>query len=97
MLKHVKSKSIVGSNKSGTVTNKKSKTSCHVVIRSHFSLESPIDGYTLRSKNFLDLLPLPLDIPLIVTVEPLAPHLHESHDHNTRQMIIINYNHESAS
>ena len=76
MLKPIKLKSIVRSNKLGTVTDKKSKSSCHLVTRSHFSLESLIDGSTPRSKNFLGLLPLPLGIPPIVTVEPPAPHLY---------------------
>ena len=37
-----------------------------------------------------------LGIPLIVTVESLAPHSHELHDHNTKQTIISNYNYQSA-
>jgi len=45
-------------------------------------------------ENPHSLLHLPLGIPLIVTVEPLAPHSHELHDHNTKQMIIDNYNYQ---
>ena len=66
------------------------------MTRSHFFLESPIDGSTPKSKNSLGLLLLPLDISSIVTVESSAPHLHELHDHNTRQMTISNYNYQST-
>ena len=59
--------------------------------------ESPIDGSNLKSRNFLGLLPLPLDISHIITIEPPAPYLHELHDHNTRQMIINNYNYQSTA
>ena len=68
-----------------------------LVTRPHFSREFTIDGSTLRSKNPISLLPLPLDIPSIVTVEPSALHLHELHDHNTRQVTINNYNNESVA
>jgi len=86
-MKPVKSKSNVGNNKEGTITEKNNKASCYLVIRSHFSPESPIDG---PARNSLNLFPLLLGLPFIVVVEPSAPHLHELH-HNTRQMIIINY------
>ena len=64
-----------------------------MINRSHFSCESPIDWSNLRSKNFLSFL-LPLGIPFIIIVEPLASHLHELHDHNMRQMTISNYNYQ---
>ena len=38
-----------------------------------------------------------LSIPPIITVETPVPHLHELHDHNTRQMAINNYNYQSAA
>jgi len=49
----------------------------------------------LLSQNSLGLLPLPLGISYIVTVEPSAPHLHELHDHYTMHMTISNYNYQS--
>ena len=89
MLKPAKLKSIVGSNKLGTITDKKSKKSCHIVTKFYFSSESPIDRSTLKSRNFLGLLPLSLGISPIVTAKPPQPHSHEMHDNNTRQMTII--------
>jgi len=83
VLKSVKPKSNVGSNREGTITNK-DKTPYYLVIRSHLSPKSPIDGSTLRSRNFFGLLPLRLGVPSVVTVEPPAPYLHKLHDHNTR-------------
>ena len=67
------------------------------MTRSHYSPKSHIDEFTPRFKNFLDLLPFPLSISLIVTVEPHAPHLHELHDHNTRKTAINNYNYQFAA
>jgi len=96
VLKSVKLKSSVENNKEGTVTVKSNKIPCYLVIRTHFSPESPIDGFTPRSRNSLGFLPLPLDISSIVTVEPCTPHLHELHEHNTRQMK-NNYNYQSAA
>ena len=61
VLRPAKPKSNVGINKEGTVTEK-NKTSCSLVTRSHFFPKSHIDGSTPRSKNSLDLLPLPLGI-----------------------------------
>ena len=84
----------VGNNKEGTITNKNNKTLCYLVIRFHFSPGSSIDRSNPRSRNSLDLLPLPLGISHIVTVEPPAPHLHELHEYNTRQMTIINYSYQ---
>jgi len=83
VLKHTKPKSNVRNNRKGTITDKDNKTPCYLMTRSQFSPESLIDGYTLRSTNSLGLLPLPLGIPPIVTVEPPAPHLHELQNHNT--------------
>ena len=60
-------------------------------------LESPINESTPRFRNSLSFLPLSLGISLIVTVETSAPHLHELHEHNTRQMTINNYNYQSAA
>jgi len=96
VLKFAKLKSNVGNNKEGTITDKNNKTPCYLRTRFHFLPESPIDG-SLTSRNFLDLLPLPLGISPIVTVEPHAPHLHELHDHNTRQITIDNYNYQSTA
>ena len=67
------------------------KTSYYRVTTPHFSPESPIDGSTLRFRNSLDLPPLPLGVSSIVIVEPSAPHLHNLHDHNIRQMTTSNY------
>jgi len=97
VLKHAKPKSNVENNKEEIVTEKNNKTPCHLVTRSYFSPESPIDGSTPMFRNSLDLLSSPLGIPSIVTVETSAPHLHELHEHNTRQMIINNYNYQSAA
>ena len=91
VLKAIKPKSNVGNNKEGTSTEKNSKSPCYLVTRSHFSPESSIDGSTLGSRNSLSLLPLPLGISLIATVEPFT-HLCELHDHDTKQMTINNYN-----
>jgi len=66
------------------------------VTRPHFCAESPIDASTPSSRNSFGLLPLPLDISPIITVEPSAPHLHELHDHSTRQITISNYNFQSG-
>ena len=71
VLKPVKPKSSVGNNKEGAVTEK-SKIPCYLVTRSHFSLKSPIDRSTPRSRNYLVLLSFFLGISLIVTVEPSA-------------------------
>jgi len=84
VLKPVEPKSNVGNNREGTITDKNNKTRCYLVTRSHISPDYPIDGFTYRSRNSLGLLPLPLGISSIVTVEPPVPHLHELHDHNTR-------------
>ena len=97
MLKPAKLKSNVGNNKEGTVTDKNNKTPCYLVARSYFSPEFPIDGYTPSSKNSLGLLSLPLDILLIITVEPSTSYLHELHDHNKRQMTISNCNYQSTA
>jgi len=96
MLKPSKPKSNVRNNKEGTITEK-NKTPYYLVTRSHFSPESPIDGTTPRSKNSLGLLPLPLGIPSIVTIEPSVPYLRKLHDHDTRQMTISNYNYQSVA
>ena len=95
--KLTKLKSIVGSNQSRTVTDKQSKKSCHLMTRSQFLTESPTDGSTPRSRSSLALLPLPRGILPIVIVESPTPHLHELHDHNTRQMTISNYNYQSTA
>ena len=95
MLKLAKIKSNV-ENKEETVTDK-NKTSCYLVTISHFSPDSPIDESTLRFRNYVGLLPLPISISLVVTIEPPASHLHELHDHNTRQMTINNYNYQSVA
>ena len=42
----------------------------------------------------LGLLPFPIGIKLIVTIELPAPHLHEMHVHTKRQMTFINYNYQ---
>jgi len=97
VLKPSKLKLNVGIDRERTTTDKDNKTPCYLVTRSHFSPESPIDGSTLRSKNSLGLLSLPLGIPLIITVEPPAPYLHELHDHDTKKMIIGNYNYQSTA
>jgi len=94
VLKPVKLKSSVGNNKKRTVTEKNDKTPCYLVTRIHFSLESLIDGSTPRSRNSCDLLPFPLSIPPIVTVEPSAPHLHKLHEHNTRHKTFSNYKYQ---
>ena len=65
--------------------------------RSHFSPKSPIDRSTLRSRNSLGLLPFPLSIPPVVTIEPSVPYLHELYDHHIRQMTFNNYNYQSAT
>ena len=77
-------------------TEKNNNTPCYLVTRSHFSPKSPIDGFTLRPRNSLSLLPLPLVILPIVTFEPSASHLHELHDYDTKQMTIDNYNYQST-
>ena len=69
----------------------------YLVIRSHCLSESSIDGSTPRYRNSFGILPLPIGIPPIVTIESHAPHLHDFNDHNTRQMTIINYNYQSAT
>ena len=86
--KPAKPKLNVKNNKEGTVTDKNNKSPSYLVTSSHVSPESPIDESTPRSKNSLGLLPLPLGISTIVTVEPPALYLHDLHDHNTRQMTI---------
>jgi len=96
VLKPAKPKSNVGNNKERTITTKDNKTPCYLVTRPHFSPKSPIDNFTPKSRNSLSLLPLPLSISPYVTVESSAPHLHELHDHYTRQMTIINYNFQSV-
>ena len=83
-------------NKERTVTEKNDKTPYYLVIRTHFSPQSSIDGSTFRYRNSRNFLPLPLGIPLIVTVEPSAPHLHKLHEQNKRQMTIRNCNSQSA-
>jgi len=95
-LKPTNPKSNVRNNRERTITDK-NKTSCYLVIRYHFSPESSIDGFTPRFRNFLSLLPLPLDIPPIVTVEPSTPHLYELNDHNTRQITISDYNYQCTA
>ena len=85
----------VGNNKERTITKITDKT--YLVIRTHFSPESPIDGSTLRSRNSLGLLPLPLSILPIATVESCAPHLYKLHEHKTGQMTISNCNYQSAA
>jgi len=92
VLKLVKPKSSVRNNKERTVTKMNDKTPCHLVSRTYFSHESPIDGSTPRPKNSLGLLPLPHGIPSIATVEPSVPHLHKLHEHNIRQMTVSNCN-----
>ena len=87
----------VGNNKEKTITDKNNKTPYYLMTKSHFSLESPIDRSTLKSRNSLGLLLFPLDIPFIVTVEPPISYLYELHDHNTRQMTINNYNYHSVA
>ena len=62
-------KSNVGYNKERTVTDKNNKSLCYLVIRSHFSLEFLIDGFSLRSRNSLGPLPLSLSILHIITIE----------------------------
>jgi len=92
VLKPAKPKSNVWNNREETITDMDNKILRYLVIRSHFFSESLIDGSTLRSRKSFSLLPLLLGILSIVTVEPPAPHLHELHDYNTRQMTINNYN-----
>ena len=48
VLKPATPKSNVGNNKERKVTDKNNKTPCYLMIRSHFSPESPIDGSTFR-------------------------------------------------
>ena len=76
---------------------KDNKTLCYLVTRPHFSPKSPIDGSTLRFRNSLGLLSLPLGISHIIIVDSSASHLHELHDHYTRQMTNNNYNFQSAA
>ena len=92
VLKPVKPKLNVGNTKEGIVIDKNNKTPWYLMTRSHFSLESPIDGCTLRFRNFLDFLPLLLGVSPIITVEPPALYLHELHDHNIRKITFNNYN-----
>ena len=65
------------------------------MTRFHFSYESPIDRSTLRSTNYVPSLSLSLSI--FVTVESPALHLHELHDHKTRQMKTSNYNYQPSA
>jgi len=67
------------------------------VTRSYFSPEILIDGSILRFRNSIGILSLLVGIPLIVTVEPPAPYLHELHNHNTSQRTVNNYNYQSAA
>ena len=83
LLKPAQPKSNMGNNKEGTITDKNNKTPRYVMTRSHFSPESPIDGFTPRFRNNVGFLRLFLGISPIVTFELPAPHLHELHDHNT--------------
>jgi len=77
VLKPAKPTSNVGNSKEGTITDKNNKTPFYLVTRSHFSPKFPIDGATPRSRNFVGLFSLSLDIPPVVTVELPAPYLHE--------------------
>jgi len=97
VLKPVKPKSIVGSTKKRTVNEKNEKTPCYLMTRTHFSLESPIDGSTPKFRNSRRLLPLPLGLPPIAIVEPSASHLHKLHEHNTRQLTISKYKYQSVA
>ena len=76
VLKPTKIKSSVGNNKERTITEKNDKTPCYLVTRTYFSHESPIDRSTHKPRNSIGLLPLPLGIPPIITIESSAPHLH---------------------
>ena len=93
VLKPANPKSSVGNNKERTVTEENDKTHCYLVTRTHFP-ESPITGSTPRSRNSSGIIPLPLGILPIVTVESYASYLH---DHNTKQKTISNYNYQSAA
>jgi len=73
VLKPAKPKSIVGSTKERTITEKNEKIPDYLVIRTHFSPQLPIDGSTPRSWNSRGLLFLPLGIPPIAIVEPSVP------------------------
>jgi len=68
-----------------------------LVNKSHFSPESLINGSTPRSRNSSGILPLPLGISPIVTIESSTLYLHELHDHNTRRKIISNYKYQSVT
>ena len=94
VLKLVKFKSNVGSNKVEVVTDKKSEKPCYLVTRSQSSPEIPVDKSTSKPRNPLGLLPLPIGIKPIVTIESLAPHFHELHVHTKEQMAFNNYNYQ---
>jgi len=85
VLKPAKPKLSLWNNKGRTITEKNDKTPCYLVIGTHLTHESPIVGSTPRSRNFSDILLLPLGNSPIVTVESSALYLHELHDHKTRQ------------
>jgi len=97
VLKPAKPKSNVGNNKEGTFTNN-NKTPCFLLTRSQTSSEALVDRSTSKSRNnSLGLLPRPIGIKPIVTVESPVPHLHELHVHTKGQMTFINYNYQSAA
>jgi len=63
VLKPTKLKSNVGNTKERTIIERNDMAPCYLVTRTHFSPKSPIDGSTLRSRNYRSLSPLPLGIP----------------------------------
>jgi len=73
VLKPAKLKSNVGNNKEGTVNAKDNEIPCYLVNKSHFSLESPINESTPRSKNSSGIVSLPLGISYIITNESSVP------------------------
>jgi len=97
VLNPVKPKLNVRNNKEGTVTDKNNKIPCYLVIRSQSSPEAPVDRSPTTLRNFIGLLPLPIDTKVIVTVESLASHLNELHVHTKRQMTFSNYDYQSAA
>jgi len=97
VLKPVKFKSNVGSNKMEVVIDKKSEKPCYLVTRSQSSLKTLVDRFTSKPRNPLGLLPLPIDIKPIVTLKSPVSRLHELHVHTKRQMTFNDYNYQSIA
>ena len=66
VLKHVKPKSVVGNNKTGTVTDNESKKLLHLVTKSQFLRESKEEGVVYVLVALSESPSAPVEIPLKV-------------------------------